>query len=85
MICVGQAAYGVDQALGNNTLVTRRLYVVTARRERRLCPGLDYPGGCKHFLEVYDRTALIARPRGTLHLLLRTLLFAVFVWELNCA
>lgn len=84
MICVGQAAYGVDQALGNNTLVTPRLYVVTARRERRLCRGLDYPRGSKHFLEVCDRVALIARPRATSHLL-RGLLFVVFVWELNCA
>lgn len=84
MICAGQAAYGVDQALGNNTLVTPRLYVVTARRERRLCRGLDYPRGCKHFLEVRDRAALIARPRETRHLLCGPL-FAVFVWELNCA
>lgn len=63
MICVGQAAYGVDQALGNNTLVTPRLYVVSARRERRLCRGLYYPRGCKRFLEVCDGAALIVRPR----------------------
>lgn len=84
MICAGQAAYGVDQALGNNTLVTSRLYVVAARRERRLCLGQDYPRGCKHFLEVCDRAALIVRPRAASHLF-RGPLFVVFVFELNCA
>lgn len=83
MICAGQAAYGVDQALGNNTLVTPRLYVVTARRERRLCRGLDYPRGGKHFLEVRDRAGLIARPSNPPPPC--GLLFAVFIWELNCA